>query len=191
MTQNFIIFDLDDTLADLHQKTYRLLAEQNNLVIPSIEKMNFYSMEKSMPGLTKQMITDVFNTPGLFQNLVPYEGMVDALTEIKNRIIRLGNVEAAICTKPVFSNSTCVKDKTEWTYDVLGDWWGKRLIFTNDKTTVAASLLVDEKPDIEGLLAPSWKQLLYTQSYNKHRTDLPSFNNWAEWENTIIKDYLI
>jgi hypothetical protein len=51
---------------------------------------------------------------------------------------------------------------------VLGAEFTKRVILTRDKTLVRGDVLVDDKPEIRGVVAPNWRDVLFDETYICH-----------------------
>jgi 5'(3')-deoxyribonucleotidase len=184
LKQEILLIDLDDTLFDLCGKVYDIYENRYGLQVPTFTERKFFNLEKNVPGLTRELVHDVFNEPGLFKNLPVFEYAVEALQEIKD-----AGINAFICSTPYYSNSTCASDKINQVNEVFGSWWGGRVILTSDKTILDAAVLVDDKPDIYGsLIMPSWKQLVYDQPHNQHVETDSRLIKWDKWsESSLIK----
>ena len=87
--------------------------------------------------------------------------------------------------------ASCSAEKYTWLLEHLGETWVDRLIIARDKTHVRGDLLIDDKPIISGSSKHvSWKQVLFSQSYNKDvelggRTRLSSWST-EDWATKIL-----
>jgi len=109
-------------------------------------------------------------------------GGLEAIREIAER----GYI-VHICTKPVLS-SYCVQEKYDWIKKHLGEEWATRIVTTHDKTICRGTLLIDDHPNIRGSRFPSWRQVIFDQPYNRHRSDLPRLKSWDNWEQLFAEE---
>merc|ERR1711988_10781 len=89
------------------------------------------------------------------------------------------------CTSPLLGHPTCCQEKIEWIQEHFGEAYIKRMILCQDKTTVRADILVDDKPFISGLYPPTWQQCLFNAPYNQTRSGLPRMIEWSDWESPL------
>jgi 5'-nucleotidase len=93
-----------------------------------------------------------------------------------------------ICTSPLSQYRNCVLEKYEWVEEHLGSDFTKRIILTWDKTLVRGDVLVDDKPDIQGLVMPQWRHILYDQPYNRCLPGVRmTWRNWAARSSTTCR----
>ena len=64
-----------------------------------------------------------------------------------------------------------------------------RMIITRDKTQVQGDILVDDKPRVSGSRTPSWKHVLFSQSYNQGMEGKGRLSVWTEWADTLSKSF--
>lgn len=133
------------------------------------------------PGFNLDSLAAGMNTPGLFRHLRPVEGAVDALHEMANEGLNI-----LIVTTPTFENRTCAQDKFEWVDEHLGRDWVQRTIIAYDKTAVSGAVLIDDKPEITGSMAPSWQHLLFTRPYNAYVEGVPRMGSWENWRQCVL-----
>lgn len=92
--------------------------------------------------------------------------------------------EVFICTSPVPSPD-CVAAKVDWILHVFGQQWVERTIMTRDKTMVQGDVLIDDKPEIQGLVQPPpFVHVLFDQPYN-YNTAKPRITNWPQWREVV------
>jgi 5'-nucleotidase len=163
-----ILVDMDGVLAnfekgilDAYRKHYPELA-----YIPLDERTTFHVADQ-YPHESKKLIYDILENPDyqFFTALEPVDGSVGALNDIRNK-----GHDVYICTSPISSYDNCVLQKYQWVEQHLGKDWVKRLILTKDKTIVISNILIDDRPNIKGIITPVWEHVLYTQPYNKNVT---------------------
>jgi 5'-nucleotidase len=90
-----------------------------------------------------------------------------------------------ICTSPLSESASCYTEKYEWVLKHLGKDWARRLIITKDKTLVYGDILIDDKPEIKGLVKPSWEHILYTQPYNQNVNHKRRLTWQEDWESIL------
>lgn len=93
-----------------------------------------------------------------------------------------------ICTtlKKFFHNPHCAGNKHAWVMKHLGKGWTERVILTRDKTLVHGDVLIDDKPDVEGVAKPTWKHVYFDQPYNRKNTIRPRISSWKTWKETVL-----
>jgi len=141
-----------------------------------------YEMEECVPPEYREEVQKIYSAEGFFLNLPPMTRGLESIREIAER----GYI-VHICTKPVLSRY-CVQEKYEWVRKHLGEEWMTRIITTHDKTVCRGTLLIDDHPNIRGSRFPSWRQVIFDQSYNTHRTDLPRLKSWDNWEKLFMEE---
>jgi 5'-nucleotidase len=176
-----ILVDMDGVLAnwgarydaglDRHGEAARL--------IPRTAEQRTFDLMADRSSIERGIINQVMAEPGFYAELEPMPGAIDALVQMAEEF------EVFICTSPWAANPTCVQDKLDWVGRYLGNDWRSRVIVTNDKTTVHADILIDDRPDIPNLERASWQQVFFDQPYNQNEPDAePSLriNHWGSWK---------
>jgi 5'-nucleotidase len=128
----------------------------------------------------KDMVDVVMCQPGLFRGLPVMPGAVDAVLGLMAE-----GHQVWICSTPVANSPCCMDEKLAWLKEHFGAAVAKRAILTQDKTIVRGEILVDDRPDIHGALAPSWEHVVYDQPYNREVTDKRRMT-WANWRNVLL-----
>lgn len=121
-------------------------------------------------------ILQAMASPGLFRNLQPFEGAFDGL-----RGLQAAGVHVAICSSPDLANPTCADDKLWWIGHYGGSQLARQTILTKDKTTALGAALLDDKPEVTGVMRPAWQHIVFTRPYNLHVRGL-RLDGWADWE---------
>jgi len=114
--------------------------------------------------------------------LVLVSRILGAVEAIK-RIDRLPGIHVLICTSPLTYYQHCTREKYEWIENNFGFDWTKRVIMTKDKTTIKGAILIDDKPNISGVISkPDWIHIVFDQSYNRELTSHRRLNGWTDWQ---------
>lgn len=123
-------------------------------------------------------ILEITRDKGFFENLPPLPGAVEALKQI----LEDDEFDAFLCSTPDSDTMDHVgfTEKAISVEKHLGRAWLRKLILTHDKTMVQAHYLIDDKPDVKGIMDPTWDQIFFTHKYNADNKGL-RLNNWAEW----------
>ena len=120
---------------------------------------------------------DVYSQPGFYRDLPAIPGGREAL----HAMLELG-WDVHVCTAPIEQYQNCVAEKFAWVERHLGRDWCRRIVLTSDKTVVHGDWLLDDKVDIVGCRAPTWRHALFDSAHNRgvahpHRID---WRNWRE-----------
>jgi 5'-nucleotidase len=148
--------------------------------IPLEERNTFYVQEQH-PACFKHVIEDIFKAPEFFLNLPPIEGAIEAIAQM----IDMGH-EVKICTSPLPAFENCVLEKYKWVERHLGRELTEHIILTKDKTLVRGDVLIDDKPEIEGTLTPTWEHVLFDYPFNREVPNKKRISNrWDNWLEVI------
>ncbi|KOF54409.1 MULTISPECIES: 5'-3'-deoxyribonucleotidase [unclassified Achromobacter] len=175
-----ILLDQDGVLADFEHAFIDAWKARYPHIAPIAyeDRKSFYIREDYGPEL-RGMAEAIYTAPGFIRDLPPVPGALEAVREL----LALG-LDVRICSSPLSQFENCVAEKYLWVEKHLGREATSRLILTKDKTLVRGDLLIDDKPRIEGAVAPRWKHILYDAPYNRHVTDAPRLT-WANWRNVL------
>lgn len=177
------LVDLDDCVAEWTAGFYETFAADypNARILPH-HLRNTFSMFRPEDEEIHDIIAKTMDKPGLYRNLRPTPGAVEAVREMVE-----AGINVVFVTSPWNTNPTCASDKLAWIDEVFGEGWSDRAIITKDKTRVRGDFLFDDKGHITGQVKPTWIQVLVNQPQNQHPSDLTRLYNWSEWQ-TILKD---
>jgi 5'-nucleotidase len=175
-----LLIDQDDTLADFGGELHQVVESVYGLKVPPLSGRDNFNLLETIPGMTNEIMQEIFHITNFYRNLAPLDGAIEALTEIRER-----GIEAFICTSPIYTNESCASDKISWVREHLGDWWGNRTIITKDKTLIRGDYLIDDKQVIKGIAKPVWEQVVYDQPYNQHLSNHKRINKWKNWKDVI------
>lgn len=132
-------------------------------------------------GREADITVRVKTRPGFYFDLDPIEGARAALEAME-----AAGYDVFICTAPSLSNPTCASDKHAAITRDFGRKWADRTIITKDKTLVRGDLLIDDKPEVTGVMDPVWQHVVFDQSYNRHVTDKARLVGWDGWETVLV-----
>ncbi len=173
-----VLFDLDSVIANTPAGFIKKWQEKfPEIPFVPYEKLSTLSLEELYPLEHKDKVAQIWSSQGLFYNLEPLPGAIEAIEAIRNTV-----KEVAICTAPPKINRYAAQEKYEWVLNNLGEYWAKRLILNHDKTLINGDILIDDKLEILGAQIPSWEHVLYTHPWNLKIKNLRrlTWNNWRE-----------
>ena len=175
-----ILIDLDEPLADIERGFFEnwRLRFPNEPYILQENRTTFYP-EDEYPQHLREKVSGIYYEPGFYLNLPPVLGSIDAL----NEMLRLGH-DVMICTSPLSRYEDCVLEKYLWVEKHLGKDFVKRIVMTSDKTIVRGDILIDDKPEIRGLAAPTWRHFLYDCPRNRYVTGKKRLT-WENWRGVL------
>lgn len=174
-----ILLDQDGVLADFEQGFYNawIAAERPCQPIPLSERRTFYLYE-DYPVHVKDMVRQIYTSPGFFRDLPPHEGALQGVQEMLD-----AGHDVRICTSPLRHYRNCVAEKYEWVERHLGFDFVSRMMVTKDKTLVHGDVLIDDKPEIVGSRTPTWKHWVMDRPYNQNST-MPRLC-WGDWSKAL------
>lgn len=180
-----LLHDLDGTHVDWQVKFDSTLRSQNpGTDFPFLKDNLDWDMTKTLDEQGVLAVRRAMETPGFYADLEPYEGSVEAIHALEE----MGHTNFFV-SSPYINNATCASDKFDSVKKHYGAFFAKRLILTNDKTTVRGDILFDDKPEITGVFKPVWEHVVYEQSYNRHLLgDRKSIKSWAPTEYAKLVD---
>lgn len=172
-----ILLDQDGVLADFDRgfhAAWNALGHSHPALPPS-QRSSFY-VRDDYPAHLRELVEEIYTTPGFFRDLLPIDGALGAIQEI----LSLGH-DIRICTSPLNQYRNCVQEKYEWVEQHLGLEFVSRMIVSKDKTLVHGDVLVDDKPKISGVRTPDWRHIVYDQPYNRSvGAPRMTWDNWRE-----------
>lgn len=176
-----ILVDQDSVLADFEGELLRIWRKKypDRAYVPVEKRQTFYIAD-DYPEEFKADVRLIHNSPGFIANLPPIPGGIEAVLEMK----RQGHI-VKICTSPLTRNIDSMKEKHDWVQRHLGRDWVKNLIITSDKTMVAGDYLIDDKPEITGVMVPTWEHIIFDAPYNRHIQGRRRLVGWSGWQEVI------
>jgi len=173
-----ILVDLDGVVVDwTSQFEGDLVAYYPHL---RFEMMREFSTPTHLSQEHQDAINWVKYRPGFYREMGVISGAYLAINEMKNE-----GHDVWFCSSPEINNPTCASDKVAWLHQHFGEWWANRLILTRDKTLVRGHILIDDRPDVNGVVEPEWTHVLFDQPYNDHVNDKIRLNDWDDWRYVV------
>ena len=175
-----ILLDQDNVLADFEAGFRRAYQARYGEAAPIEGRNHLFYIRDRLPEALRHRAVEIYGSPGFFAELPPIAGALDAA----RRLAAAGH-DVRICTAPIDPYRHCVGEKIAWAEEHLGVEWARRVILTKDKTLVRGDILIDDKPEIRGALAPQWQHWLYDAPHNRHlngvrRVVWTQPESWAE-----------
>lgn len=173
------LVDIDDVLADFHAGfliQWRKKHPEKTYLAPG--DVNDFYLVNAYPQEWRHLVEDIHNASNFYRSLPLIHGAKEALEEIAKKS------DAFLCSAPHPQYENCVLEKYEWVDQNLGREWVDRIILTTDKTLVHGNILIDDKPDITGVIIPTWEHVVYDMPYNRHIVGKRRMT-WANWKNVL------
>ena len=171
-----ILVDQDNVLADFDGgflAAWRA-AHPEAPYVPHAER-RAWNPRDDLPPEHREAAMRVYAARNFFRDLPAIPGGRSAL----ERMLELGwNVR--ICTSPIERYEHCVAEKFAWVERYLGPEWCRRIVLTADKTVVHGDWLLDDKVQITGSRAPTWRHALFDANHNR-RVAHPQRIDWNNW----------
>jgi len=176
-----ILVDMDNTLADfdkgLLENWQRLYP--NEYFVPLEERREFHP-HKDYPEHLQDKIYALCHSKGFIRNLPPMPGGVAAVKEMLSK-----GHDVRFCTSHLFEYDYCILEKYQWIEEYFGAPFVDRIILTRDKTLIRGDLLIDDKPEIVGIVKPSWEHIVYDRPHNRDVTDRRRLT-WEKWRDVVF-----
>jgi 5'-nucleotidase len=176
--QPIILVDMDGVIADF-EGGFLDEWKRRHPTEPAVsleQRSKFYIVDQ-YPKL-RGSVRDIFKSRNFFLNLKPIPGSISAIRELASM-----GLEVFICSSPIDDYRYCVAEKYAWVDQNLGTEWVRKLILTKDKTLIDANVLIDDRPEVVGVVTPpKWEHIIYDQPYNRRVVNKQrlTWNNWRE-----------
>lgn len=89
-----------------------------------------------------------------------------------------------ICTAPLSQYENCVLEKYRWVEKHLGRDFVSKIILTRDKTLIRGDILIDDRPEITGIIEPAWEHIVFNLPYNKNVSGKRRIA-WENWRSVL------
>lgn len=184
-----VLVDMDNTIVDWDGEFIRRYSEasgQDPLVVEKlVRNREKFEIEENFQASERAQVMEVIASPGFYESLEPLSGAVEALHKMVDE-----GVDVKLVTAPhPLCTGSCAREKFISVERLLGPEFLERMIITRDKTQVQGDLLVDDKPRVSGSRTPSWKHVLFSQSYNQGMEGKGRLSVWTEWADTLSKSF--
>lgn len=133
-----IIVDMDDTITWLLPVWVNWLNEKYNLNV-DWRKIREWDMHKSFPTLTKEQIYEPLSTEDLWDDIIPRDGAVKALTNLHN-----AGFDIYVITATDYRNVKPKFERVISKYFPFIDW--QHVIIAYHKQMVYADFIIDDAP---------------------------------------------
>lgn len=175
-----VLVDMDGVCANLDQHLVNIMRERKIDGWQTIENRKEFEYNDIVDKSAKLIMAE----KGFYQGLPIMEGCVTALQDMQKSDL----FDIFFCTSPLKQYHYCVTEKYAFVEKHFGADWTRKIIITKDKTVVAADYLIDDKPEQTGVdSCPTWKHVLFDQSYNRHLVNKPRLCAWSEWKTVLVK----
>lgn len=178
-----ILVDMDGVIANFEGGFLNNWREQypDKPFVP-LEQRTTSRLVDQYPKELKDLVESIIYAPGFFLKLEPIQGSVEALQEM-----RTAGIDIFICSSPLSVYKNCVVEKYEWVETHLGNDWIQRLILTKDKTLIRGDILIDDRPELDGIDNPSWEHIIYDQPYNRVPNNKKRMS-WQTWKTVLFSN---
>lgn len=175
-----VLVDQDNVLADFDGGFLKEWRKQfpNEFFVPFEQRKGFY-VYNDYPAELKEKIVNIYTAADFILNLPPLSGAIKALI----RLVALG-YDVRICSSPLSSYKNCVEEKYAWVERHFGRDFIKRIILAKDKTLIKGDVLIDDRPEITGLLNPEWEHIVFDRPWNRTVQDKRRLT-WQNWEEVL------
>jgi 5'-nucleotidase len=173
-----ILVDMDGTVTNLEKLMWARAAEQLGPDVLPAKRLRYEFEDEFSPELCN-VLNRIQRSKGFYFDMEPIPGAIEALNQM-----RAFGHDVFICTSPLRVYEYCVTEKYAWVDKHLGKDWVRRLILAKDKTLIQGNALIDDKPDVGGVVIPTWEHILYCQRYNAHVPNKRRLT-WENWQEVL------
>ncbi len=174
-----ILIDIDNVLAGFNSE---VLTELEKVGVEITELKDFYIINNFKKEY-KEKIEQIYLEVGFFKRLKPLFNSIQGVRKLEQE-----GFTVFLCSSLLYKNPTALEDRRGWIVNNLGEDFLKKTVFASDKTLVKGDYLIDDKPEITGVLEPNWKHIVFRQPYNMMISSNYELRNWENDElNRLIK----
>lgn len=175
-----VLLDQDNVLADF-EGAFREQWRARHPKVPPVEAAarRSFALKDEYPPEMLEQVRAIYRAPGFFRNLTPIAGALEGVAALV-----AAGCKVFICSAPLDYYDHCVLEKFQWVEQHLGREFTRRLILSKDKTLVHGDFLVDDNPAITGQHTPTWRHVVYDQSYN--REVMAPRMTWQNWREVLL-----
>ena len=177
-----VLIDQDGPLADFELGFLTEWRQRfpEKVFVPLTERRSFHIRDDYPPEL-QDLVESIYLSRGFYAGLPPVPGSMDAIKQM----VAIGH-DVRICTSPLSRNEHCIAEKVEWIGRHLGPENVDRTIVAKDKTLVRGDFLIDDKPEVSGLLSDAeWEHIVFDRPYNRSATGKRRLIRWDDWQGVL------
>lgn len=171
-----VLLDQDGPLADFDAAIDEILSSLG-LDTDVLHRTTWHTsedIERCYGFEAARAVQDAVHADGFFRTLPVKTGAVKAVSKLEQ-----AGCEVFVCTAPSLLNSSCASDKMLWIADHFPSL-RRKVVVSKDKTLVRGHVLVDDKPEVLGILEPSWQHVLFETPGNANVVAPFSLASWGE-----------
>lgn len=183
-----VLLDLDGPVYDWGTAFNSvILGIDDTFPVTDPETWTAFNVYSEVPGESHQEARlRAFAHPDLYRTSKLMPGVAEAVAEMREV------AELFFCSAPDPINKTCESDKKASLARDFGDWSLSRLLLFRDKTLARGELLIDDRPDIHGVLDPVWRHAVFDAPYNQQiDTGLRVLSDWSNWREVFERAEII
>nr|WP_235885727.1 5'(3')-deoxyribonucleotidase [Paenibacillus cymbidii] len=170
-----LLVDMDSVIVDLMSEWHRRYNERYHDTL-SVAKLRSWDSEIYVKPECGVKIYDFLDEPGLFLELQPLPGAIDALRRLKR------SHDVVIVTS---SRTYAYTDKELWVERHLPFIGKRNLIYSHRKELICGDLLFDDAPpNLEAFRGSGRLAVAMDYPYNRD-VDVPRVSDWQEFEQAL------
>lgn len=180
-SKTIVFLDMDNTICNLTKGVIRMWEDTYNTKAPfsPLEKQTGHWISGG-DGKDRQLLELLFHTQGLFANLEPLPGALEAVRYLMEKHL------VYFASRTDFLSPHAPQEKAIWLEKYLGRKAFDRAIFMVDKSVLYGHILIDDAPQIEGELKDEhiFEHVLFEQNYNTSIKNKRRIN-WSNWKEIL------
>jgi len=181
-TSSLILVDMDGVIADFDTGFERVWRERypSRLLVELSERKSA-KIADDYPSGYKEDIRRLLTSTGFIEELPEVHGAIPALNDMLSR-----GFLVYICSNPLPAFENNVLEKYQWVESHLGKDWTRRMIITKDKTLIKGQYLIDNAPEVNGVLDPTWEHIIFDRPYNRNDRQGKRRLTWSNWKDVLL-----
>lgn len=178
-----ILVDMDNTLAEFDKGLLKIWRSQYpDEPYVALEDRKSFHPHKDYPERLHQKIHDICHSKNFILDLEPAPGGIAAV----HAMLSAGH-DVRFCTSYLIDYEFCITEKYAWIEKHFSPDFIEKIVITREKTLIRGDILIDDKPDITGILSPSWEHILYDRPHNRTVVDKRRIT-WQNWRDILPKN---
>ncbi len=168
-----LVLDMDGVITDTIGRVCDIAHDEDGLYICHADVEDYWFKGMIQPP---SYLLDIMRREGFYLDLLPITGAMRAIRRLRHEL----NDNVVICTAPLNNAPTCEEEKRDWIARHFDQDFADRTMVVKDKDHVQGKVLVEDNPHVDDK-PHEWEHLvLFTQRWNRHRTDVPHMNGWGD-----------